>query len=129
MLYTAAVVSNRNNKLYEITSLLSQKKSQGHLDTAATGKFLQESYSHLGTKLPHEQSEVLYANNTTMSSTTTRQLNLSPALPATAQQGRAFNEMDKSPLSVLVLCDVGCKVIFGEHDVQVTKIKKGNNRR
>ena len=85
MAYAAAVVSNSNNKLYELTSLLSQKKSQCHPDTAATGTFLAQKNSSLGTKLPHKQFGVLCANNTTMNSTTSRQLNLSPDLPDTAQ--------------------------------------------
>ena len=70
------------------------------------------------------QFGVLCANNTTMNSTTTRQLNLSPDLPAIAQQGNTFNEMDKSLVSVPVLCDAGCKIIFGEHNVQVVKSNK-----
>ena len=32
--------------------------------------------------------------------------------------------MDKSLVSVPTLCDAGCKVIFGEHSVQVTKNNK-----
>ena len=59
-----------------------------------------------------------------MNSMTTRQLNLSLDLPAIAQQGHAFNEMDKSLVSVPVLCNAGCKVIFGEHDVQAMKHNK-----
>ena len=59
-----------------------------------------------------------------MNSTTTRQPNLSPDLPATSQQGHEFNEMDKSLLSGPVLCDERCKVIFGEHNIQVTKPNK-----
>ena len=55
---------------------------QGHPDTAATGMFLVKQHSELGTALPHETMGVLCANNTTINSTTTRQLNLSPALPA-----------------------------------------------
>ena len=56
-----------------------------------------------------------------MNSTTTRQLNLSPDLPATAQHGHAFNEMDKSLILVSVLCDAGCDVIFKQQKVQVIK--------
>ena len=59
-----------------------------------------------------------------MNSTTTRQLNLSPDLPATAQQGHAFNEMDKSLISVPVLCDADCQVLFGKQKVQVIKNNK-----
>ena len=59
-----------------------------------------------------------------MNSITTRQLNLSPDLPAIAQQGHAFKEMDKSLVSVPVLCDAGCQVLFGEHKVQVIRNNK-----
>ena len=59
-----------------------------------------------------------------MNSTTTRQLNLSLDLQATTQQGHTSNEMDKSLVSVPVLCDAGCKVTFGEHNVQVTENNK-----
>ena len=86
--------------------------------------FLAQQHSKLGTELSCEEMGVLCANNTTMNSTTTRQLNLSPDLPATAQQGNAFNEMDKALVSVPVLCDAGCKVIFGEHNVQVIRKEK-----
>ena len=105
MSYADAVARNSNNKLYELTSQLSKKKLQGHPDTVATGTFLAQKHSRLGTELPHEQFGVICANNDTMNSTTTRQLNLSPDLPATAQQGHAFNEMDKSLVSVPVLCE------------------------
>ena len=59
-----------------------------------------------------------------MNSTTTRQLNLSPDLPAIAQQGHPFKEMDRSLVSVPVLCDAGCQVLFGEHKVQVIRNNK-----
>ena len=59
-----------------------------------------------------------------MNSTTTRQLNLSPDLPAISQQGHLLNKMDKSLVSVTVLCDTGCQVLFGEHKVQVIKNNK-----
>lgn len=67
---------------------------------------------------------MLFANNTTMDSMTTRQLNLSPDLPSNTKQGHAFNEMRKSLVSLLVLYDAGCKVIFGEYEVQVIKVNK-----
>ena len=62
----AAVVNNSNNKLYELTSLLSKKKPYGHPFTAATGTFLTQQHSNTWTKLPHKQFGVLCANNTTM---------------------------------------------------------------
>ena len=112
MSYAAAVVNNSNNKLYELISLLSKKKPHGHRDTAVTGTFLAQQHSNIGTKLPHEQFGVLCANNTTMNSTTTRQLNLSPDLPAKAQKGHTFNDMNKTLVLVPVLSGVRCNVIF-----------------
>ena len=85
---------------------------QGHPDTAATGIFLAKQYKKLGTELLHKQMGILCANNTTMNSTTTRQFNLSPDLPSSAQQGHVFNEMDKTLTLILVLCDTGCDVLF-----------------
>ena len=57
------------------------KIPHGHPNTAATGTFLSKEHQHLGRKLPHKQTGVLCANNTTMNSTTTRQHILSPELP------------------------------------------------
>ena len=122
--YAAVVVNNSNSKLYELASLLSRKKPHGHPDTAATGTFLAQKHSNIGTKIQHDQFEVLCANNTTMNSTTTRQLNLSPDLPAIIQQGHAFNKIDKSLVLVPVLYDARCQVLFGEHKVQVIKNNK-----
>ena len=125
--YAAAVTNNSNSTLKELTMQLQPRTKeipQGHPDTAATGTFLAQKHSKLGTTLPHDQFGVLCANNTTMNSTTTRQLKLSPDLPAIAQQGHAFNETDKSLVLVPVLCDAGCKVIFGEHNLQVLKNNK-----
>ena len=122
MSYAAAVTGNSNSTLNALTTTLqplANSRPQGHPDTAATGTFLAQKHSTLGTTMHHEQFGVLCANNTTMNSTTTRQLNLSPDLPAMAQQGHAFKEMDKSLVSVPVLCDAGCQVLFGEHKVQV----------
>ena len=127
MSYAAAVTSNSNSTLIDLTMRLQPLTTnipQGHPDTAATGTFLAQQHSNIGEKLPHDQFGVLCANNTTMNSTTTRQLNLSPDLPATAQQGHAFNEMDKSLTLVPVLCDAGCDVIFKQQKVQVIKNNK-----
>ena len=127
MSYAAAVTSNSNSKLKDLTMRLqplTKNIPQGHPDTAATGTFLAQKHSTLGTPINHEQFGILCANNTTMNSTTTRQLNLSPDLPAIAQQRHAFKEMDKSLVLVPVLCDTGCQVLFGEHKVQVIRNNK-----
>ena len=104
--YAAAVTSNSKNLLNELTlklQPLTKAIPQGHPNTTATGMFLAKQHNKLETELPHEQMGVFYTNNTTMDSTTTRQLNLPPDLPSSAQKGHAFNEMDKTLVSVPVL--------------------------
>ena len=73
--------------------------------------FLAKQHNHLGTALPHKQMGVQCANKTTMNPTTTRQLNLSPDLTPSAKKENAFNEIDKTLVSVPVLCDAGYNVI------------------
>ena len=127
MSYAAAVTSNSNSKLKDLSMRLrplTKNIPQGHPETAATGTFLAQKQNTLGTTIHHEQFRVLCANNTTMNSTTTRQLNLSLDLPAIAQQGHAFKEMDKSLVLVPVLWDAGCQVLFGEYKVQVIRNNK-----
>ena len=127
MSYAAAVTSNSNNILKDLTTRLqplTKDIPQGHSDTVAIGTFLAQKHSTLGTTIHHEQFGVLCANNTTMNSTTTRQLNLSPDLPAIAQQDHAFNDMDKSLVLVPVLCDAGCDVLFKQQKVQVINNNK-----
>ena len=67
---------------------------------------------------------VLCANNITMNSTTTRQLNLSPELPPSTQKGHTSNEMDKTLVLVPVLCIAGCDIIFKGKTVQDFKNNK-----
>ena len=59
-----------------------------------------------------------------MDSVTTQQLQLSPELPAEAQNGHGFNEMDRTLISEPVLCDVDCMVVFNKGNVQVFKDNK-----
>ena len=82
---------------------------------------LANQYKYLGTELPNKRMDVLCVNNTTMNSTTTRQLSSSPALPPSAQKGNAYNDMDKTLVLLPVLRNAGCDVLFKEHIVQVTK--------
>ena len=57
MSYAAAVSSNSNSRLNDITSQLHTLTStdipQGHPDTAATGMFLTKQHKHMGAELPH----------------------------------------------------------------------------
>ena len=59
-----------------------------------------------------------------MDSVTTRQLQLSPELPAEAQKGHGFNEMDCTLISVPVLCDADYTVVFKKGNVQIFKDNK-----
>ena len=67
---------------------------------------------------------VLCANSTTTDSTTKRKLNLLPDIPPSAHKGHVSNELDKTLVSVPVLCDIGCEVIFKENTVQLLKNNK-----
>ena len=94
---------------------------QGHPDSAATSMFLSKKHKHLGKELRHDEINVGVANTNTMNSVTTRQLQLAPNLPV---QAHGFNEMDRSLISVPVLCDANCTVVFNKGDVQVIKDNK-----
>ena len=59
-----------------------------------------------------------------MNSVTTRQLQLAPELPMEAQKAHGFNEMERSLISVPVLCDADCTVVFKKKNVQVIKDNK-----
>ena len=97
---------------------------QGHPDSAATSMFLANKHKYLGKELRHEEINVGVANTNTMNSVTTRQLQLAPELPMEAQKAYGFNEMDRSLISVPVLCDADCTVVFNKGNVQVIKDNK-----
>ena len=59
-----------------------------------------------------------------MNSATTCLFNLSLDLPPATQKKHISNEIDKSLVSVPVLCDARCKAVFGEHNLQVIKDNK-----
>ena len=78
-------------------------------------------HKYLGKELHHEEINVGVANTNTMNSVTTRQLQLAPGLPV---QAHGFNEMERSLISVPVLCDANCTVVFNKEIVQVIKDNK-----
>ena len=85
--YISAVNSVDKHHMNKLTMKLqpfTKAIPRGHPTTAATGIFLAKQHSQLGTALRNEQMGVLCANNTTMDSATTRQLNLSPDLQSNA---------------------------------------------
>ena len=129
--YAAAVTNNSNSTMQlstltnNIKALLStQSTPQGHPDSAATSMFLANKHKHLGQPLHHEEINVGVANTNTMNSVTTRQLQLAPELPMEAQKAHGFNEMERSLISVPVLCDADCTVVFKKKNVQVIKANK-----
>ena len=86
--------------------------------------FLANKHKYLGKELRHEEINVGVANTNTMNSVTTRQLQLAPELPMEAQKAKGFKEMDRSLISVPVLCDADCTVVFNKGNVQVIKDNK-----
>ena len=86
--------------------------------------FLANKHKYLGKELQHEEIRVGEADSNTMDSVTTRQLQLAPELPMETQKGNGFNEMDRSLISVQVLCDADCTVGFNKGNVQVYKDNK-----
>ena len=126
--YAAAVTSNSSStRLSTLTNNLKAllvTTPQGHPDSAATSMFLANKHKYLGEPLHHEEINVGVANTNTMNSVTTRQLQLSPELPVEAQKAHGFNEMERSLISVPVLCDANCTVVFKKKNVQVLKDNK-----
>ena len=116
--YAAAVTNNSSStRLSTLTNnlkalLINQSTPQGHPDSAATSMFLANKHKYLGEPLHHEEVNVGVANTNTMNSVTTRQLQLAPELPMEAQRAHGFNEMEQSLISVPVLCDANCTVVF-----------------
>ena len=89
-------------------------------DTAATGHFVPPGCS--GTKLPHDPIIVRCANNNTMASIQSLNLQL-PTLPLPARKATVFKEMRKPLLSVPVLVDNDCTVTFDKRKVTVKNTK------
>ena len=129
--YAAAVTNNTDSttRLSTLTNkfkalLVDQSTPQGHPDSAATSMFLANKHKYLGKALKHEEINVGVANTNTMNSVTTRQLQLATELPPEAQKAHGFNEMERSLISVPVLCDADCTVTFKKQNVQVIKNNK-----
>ena len=89
-----------------------------HPDTAATGHFI--TIDHPGELIEHQPLEVKCANNSIMRSIATKLLYL-PHLPTKARIAHVFAEMERSLLSISILCDAGCKCIFEEEKVTIMK--------
>ena len=90
--YAAAATNTYSDSMTRLSNLTSKFKEilnnknipQGHPDSAATNMFLANKHKYLGKELSHEETRVGVANTNMMDSITTRQLQLSPELPAEA---------------------------------------------
>ena len=130
--YAAAVTDAYSDSMTRLSTLTTKFKEilnnktipQGHPDSAATSMFLANKHKYLGKELQHGEIKVGVANTNTMNSVTTRQLQLAPELPMEAQKAHGFKEMDRSLISVPVLCDADCTVVFKKDNVQVIKGNK-----
>ena len=117
--YAATVTSTYSGSMTHLLTLTSNFKEiinnknipQDHPDSAAASMFLANKHKYLGKELQHEEIRVGEADSNTMDSVTTRQLQLAPELPMETQKGNGFNEMDRSLISVPVLCDGNCTVV------------------
>ena len=85
-------------------------------NTTATGNFVPPGCG--GTTVAHTPISVRGAKNQRMHSVGTIALDI-PALPALARQASIFRDMQKPLLSVPVLADNGCTIIFDKQKVLV----------
>ena len=83
------------------------------LDSGATEHFMQEEYNGLNPSSSEPHVTVLCANNSTMESTGTDELNL-PMLPAEARQCHKFpaNQLSTQLISVPKLAKANCRTTF-----------------
>jgi hypothetical protein len=89
-------------------------------DSAATGHFFPNKNNG---KNSHNTIEVVCANNQTMESVATTQLDI-PELSMKAKTAFQFNEMKQPLLSILLLADDGCKINLTKDNIVVTKNEK-----
>jgi hypothetical protein len=95
-------------------------------DSAATGHFFPNENNSTN---KHNEIEVVCANNETMVSVATTELDI-PELSSKAKTAYCFNEMKQPLLSIPLLADDGCKISLTADSIIVTKnnktILKGN---
>ena len=112
--------TNNSNSI-QLDNLISRVKSTtAHPDTAATGHFFAKLQ---GKEMQHEPIHVTCANESTMTSTKTKEL-IIPELPPAATKAHVFPAMKRNLLSVPKLCDAGCICIFCKDKVIVAKNMK-----
>jgi hypothetical protein len=89
-------------------------------DSAATGHFFPNQNNRSN---KHKEIEVVCANNETMVSVATTELDI-PELSSKAKTAYCFNEMKQPLLSIPLLADNGCKISLTANNIIVTKNNK-----
>jgi hypothetical protein len=89
-------------------------------DSAATGHFFPNENNNTN---KHNEIEVVCANNETMVSVATKELDI-PELSSKAKTAYCFNEMKQPLLSIPLLADDGCKINLTADNIIVTKNNK-----
>ena len=89
-------------------------------DSAATGHFFPNENNNTN---KHNEIEVVCANNETMVSVATKELDI-PELSSKAKTAYCFNEMKQPLLSIPLLADDGCKINLTADNITVTKNNK-----
>jgi hypothetical protein len=89
-------------------------------DSAATGHFFPNQNNRFNN---HKEIEVVCANNETMVSVATTQLDI-PELSGKAKTAYCSNEMKQPLLSIPLLADDGCKISLTANNIIVTKNNK-----
>jgi hypothetical protein len=89
-------------------------------DSAATGHFFPNENNSTN---KHNEIEVVCANNETMVSVATTELDI-PELSSKAKTAYCFNEMKQPLLSIPLLADDGCKIMLTADNIIVTKNNK-----
>ena len=115
--------SNRNTTKIKLQNLVKPAKPiQANPDSVSTGHFFGQDCPR--TEIAHKPINVICANNSEMTSTKTKELNIEE-LPQEARKCHICPDMkNKNLLSVPVLCDAGCMYVFCKHKISIIKDKK-----
>jgi hypothetical protein len=103
-----------------LATILENNTTDTVADSAATGHFFPNQNNSTN---KHKQIEVVCANNETMVSVATTELDI-PELSSKAKTAYCFNEMKQPLLSIPLLADDGCKISLTANNIIVTKNNK-----
>jgi hypothetical protein len=113
--------SNKQNKQSVLATILDNNTTTNIVaDSAATGHFFPNEHNNTN---KHKEIEVVCANNETMVSVATKELDI-PELSSKAKTAYCFNEMKQPLLSIPLLADDGCKINLTADNIIVTKNNK-----